>query len=64
MFLEEGTGDIGDDDKGNDVVNNDNDGSADANFDKVDVADMLEDVLACGKDSDDESDNYEMLWGD
>jgi hypothetical protein len=63
-FLEEGMGDIGNDDEGDEVVHNDNDNSADANFDEVDVANMLEEVLACGKDSDDESNNDEMLWGD
>jgi len=36
-----------------------------ANFNEVcDVADMLDDVLGLGEDSDNESDDDEMLWGE
>jgi hypothetical protein len=62
---EEGTADAvdsvgNDDDESNDIVNEDDDGG---NFDEVDIADMLEDILGCGEDTDDESDDDEMLWG-
>jgi hypothetical protein len=55
-------GDVGD--NGDDVIDNDNDGGDGANFDKVceDVADMLDDVLWLGEDSDNKSDDDEMLW--
>jgi hypothetical protein len=36
-----------------------------ANFNEVcDVADMLDDVLGLGEDSDNESDNDDMMWGE
>ena len=44
----------------------DNDGGNGTNFDEqvCDVADMLDDVLGLGEDSDNESDDDEMLWGE
>ena len=53
-------------DNGDDVIEDDNDGGDCANFDKVcdNVADMLDDVLWLGEDSDNESDDNEMLWGE
>ena len=62
-FFEEGVGDIGD--NGDDVIDDDNDGGDGAIFDEVcDVADMLDDVLGLGEDSDNESNNDEMMWGE
>jgi hypothetical protein len=57
-------GDVGD--NGDDVIDDDNDGGNGANFDVVcdDVADMLDNVLWLGEDSDNESDDDEMLWGE
>jgi hypothetical protein len=57
-FFEEGVGDVGD--NGDDVINDDNDFA-----DIADIADMLDDVLGLGEeDSDNESDDDEMLWGE
>jgi hypothetical protein len=56
--------DVGNDNDVDYIVNNDDNASGDANFDEVDVANMLKDVLGCGGDSDDESDDDEMLWGE
>jgi hypothetical protein len=62
-FFEEGVGDVGD--NGDEVIDDDNDGGDGANFDEVcDVADMLDDILGLGEDSDNESDDNEMLWGE
>ena len=57
-FFEEGVGD--------DVIGDDNDGGDGANFDdESNIADMLDDVLQLGEeDSDNESDDDEMLWGE
>ena len=50
---------------GDDVIDNDNDGGDGTNYDEVcDVADMLNDVLGLGEDSDNESNDDEMLRGD
>jgi hypothetical protein len=63
LFFEEGVGDVTD--NGDDVIDDDNDGGDGANFDEVcDVVDMLDDVLGLGEDSDNESDDNEMLWGE
>ena len=62
-FFEEGVGGVGD--NGDDVIDDDKDGDDDTNFDEVcDVADMLDDVLGLGEDSDNESNDNEMLWGE
>ena len=57
-------GDVGD--NGDDVIDDDNDGGNGANFDEVcdDVADMLDNILWLCEDSDNESDDDEMLWGE
>ena len=57
-FFEEGAGDVVD--NGNDVIDDDSDGGDE----ECDVADMLDDVLGLGEDSDNESNNDEMLWGE
>jgi hypothetical protein len=63
-FFEEGVGDVGD--NGDDVIDDDNDGGDGTNFDEeCDVANMLDDVLGLGEEnSDNESDDDEMLWGE
>jgi hypothetical protein len=62
-FFEEGVGDVVD--NGDDVIGDDNDGGDVANFDEVcDVADMLNDIRGLGEDSDNESDNDDMMWGE
>ena len=62
-FFKEGVGDVGGDvgDNGDDVIDDDSDGG-----DKeCDIADMLDSVLLFDEeDSDNESDNDEMLWGE
>jgi hypothetical protein len=63
-FVEEGAVDVSDDDDVDDIVDNDANASGDANFDEVDVADMLKNILGCGGDSDDESNDDEMLGGE
>jgi hypothetical protein len=57
-------GDVGD--NGDDVIDDDNDGGDGTNFDEeCDVANMLDDVLGLGEEnSDNESDDDEMLWGE
>jgi hypothetical protein len=51
---------------GDDVIDDDDDADNGTNFDKVvNVADMLDEALGlAGKESDNESDNDEMLWGE
>jgi hypothetical protein len=61
-FFEEGVVDVSNDDDVDDVVNDDNDASGNANFDKVKIADMLEDILGCGGYSDTECEN-DVMWG-
>ncbi len=63
-FFEEGAVNVGDDDDVDDVINDDDDASGDTDFDEVDVANMLEYILGCGRDSDDESNDDEMLGGE
>jgi hypothetical protein len=59
-FFEEGVGDVGGDvgDNGDDVIDDDSDGGDE----ECDIADMLDDILL--EDSDHESDDDEMLWGE
>ena len=63
-FFKEGVGDVFD--NSDDVIDDENNGGNGANFDEqvCDVADMLDDVLGLGEDSDNESDDDEMLWGE
>ena len=63
-FFEEGVGDVGGDvgDNGDDVIDNDSGNGGDK---ECDIADMLDDVLLFDEeDSDNESDDNEMLWGE
>ena len=58
-FFEEGVGDVGD--NGDDVIDDDSDGGDE----EGDIADMLDAVLLFDEeDSDNESDDDEMLWGE
>jgi hypothetical protein len=64
-FFDEGVGDVGvnvgDNGNGDDVIDDDSDGSDE----ECDIADMLDDVLLFDEeDSDIESDDDEMLWGE
>jgi hypothetical protein len=59
-IFKEGVGDVGGDvgDNGDDVIDDDSDGGDE----ECDIADMLDDILL--EDSDHESDDDEMLWGE
>ena len=62
-FFEEGVGDVGGNvgDNGDDVIDDDSDDGDE----ECDIADMLDSVLLFDEeDSDNESDNDEMLWGE